>query len=63
MARIINKVHISTIQPGDVIFHNGADRTLSQKDIKHCPFMGTTVFGDSYHLGYKQVNKVTFKTN
>jgi len=60
MNRIINNVHISSIQPGDVISHDGADRTVCPKDIKQCHFMGTTVFGDSYHLGYSKVKKVTF---
>jgi hypothetical protein len=59
MNRIINNVHISSIQPGDVIFHDGSDRTVCPKDIKQCYFMGTTVFGDSYHLGYRKVKKVT----
>lgn len=63
MNRIINNVHISSIQPGDVIYHDGADRTVCEKDIKQCRFMGTTVFGDSYHSGHKQVIKVIFKTN
>jgi hypothetical protein len=61
MNRIINKVNISSIEPGDVIFHDGADHTVCSGNIKHCPFMGTTVFGDSYHSGHKQVIRVTFR--
>jgi len=49
----IKKVHISTIRQGDTIFHNEAWRTVSGTDIKYSQFMGVTLFGDSYKLGYK----------
>jgi len=52
------KVHISQIKIGDVILHNGFERTVCNKIIKHCNFMGTTLWGDSYNLGYKLVTKV-----
>lgn len=54
----IEEVHISQITKGDTIEHNGEISTVSGTDIKHSEFMGKTIFGDSYHLGYKPVRKV-----
>lgn len=51
------KIHIDLICVGDVIFHDGADRTVCAKDIKHDPFMGRSIFGDCYHCGHKSVMK------
>jgi hypothetical protein len=54
----LNPVHISQIAAGDTIEHEGALRTVSGNNIKKDSFMGTTLFGDSYRLGTKPVNKV-----
>lgn len=54
------KVHISRIRVGDTIIHEGVMQTISGNNIKTCPFMGTTLFGDSYHLGYKLVTRINF---
>lgn len=54
-------VNIESIKSGDTIQHNGELRTVCASDIKHSDFMGTTIFGDSYRLGYLPVIKVTFK--
>lgn len=48
-------VHISTISPNDVVFHNGELLTVGKNDISRCSFMGLSLFGDSYHSGYKAV--------
>ena len=55
------KVHISTIKQGDVILHNGELITVSRDYIKRDPFMGLTLYGDSYNLGNKPVIKVIIK--
>ena len=55
------KVHISTIKQGDVILHNGELVTVSNNFIKRDPFMGLTLYGDSYNLGNKPVIKVIIK--
>lgn len=47
------KVHIKDVRVGDTVFHDGKWRTVGKKDIKEDPFMGRTIFGDSYQLGYK----------
>lgn len=52
-------VHITTIRAGDTIEHEGQLRTVCACDIKTGGFMGTTIFGDSYHMGHKKVNKGT----
>lgn len=54
------KTHISNIRQGDTIFHNGEMKTVSGNNIKRDPFIGTTLFGDSYHSGNKPVEKITF---
>ncbi len=56
----MEKVHISEIKSGDAIFHKGAVRTVCNRTIKNCSFMGKTLFGDSYSLGYKLVIRVIF---
>jgi hypothetical protein len=54
------KVHISQIRPGDTVFHEGHERTVSKSNIKRSPFMGVSLFGDTYNLGYKKVTKILF---
>ncbi len=57
---VTEEVHISTIQPGDTIIHDGEMKTVSGTFIKKDGFMGTTIYGDSYRLGHKKVTKVFF---
>lgn len=49
--------HITHILPGDIILHDNKEQTVCHKDIKRDSFMGVTIFGDSYKLGYKPVLK------
>ena len=54
-------VHIDDIKIGDtIICEDGEMRTVCKNNIKYSGFMGTTIFGDSYHSGYKKVKKVLF---
>lgn len=53
-------IHISNITSGDTIIHNNQMRTVCKTNIKNDPFMGNSLFGDSYHSGKNLVNKVTF---
>lgn len=57
----IEEVHISTIQGGDTVEHNGEMKTVSFNNIKRDSFMGTSIFGDSYMIGRKLVKKIIFK--
>ena len=57
-----SEVHISSIKPGDTVKHEGIIKTVSKNNIKRCSFMGLTLFGDSYQLGYKPVSRVKFNT-
>lgn len=50
--------HIDAIKVGDTILHNDKLVTIGIKDIKDSTFLGRTVFGDSYCLGYKLIIKV-----
>ena len=52
------EVHISTINIGDIVIHNGKMKTVCRRVFGYSSFMGTTLWGDSYRLGYKQVLKV-----
>lgn len=55
---IIEEVHISQIKKWDTILHNDKVKTVNDCNIKRCDFMGITIFGDSYNLGYKPVKKI-----
>lgn len=55
----VEKVHISRISPGDTVIHNGEVKTVCRNNIKIGGFMGTSLWGDSYHSGYKLVERVT----
>ena len=58
MKYTIELVHKGAIEPGDTILHtDGKLRTVCKRDIKKCPFMGVTIFGDSYRLGRQMVKK------
>lgn len=53
------QTHISNIKPFDTILHtDGFIRTVSKTNIKQNVFMGISLFGDSYNLGYKLVTKI-----
>jgi hypothetical protein len=52
--------HISDIKAGDTVEHNGGLRTVCQRDIKRDPFMGTSLFGDTYRCGTRPVTVVQF---
>jgi hypothetical protein len=52
------KIHIDLLRVGDTIVHNGEIKTISGNNLKRNTFMGTTVFGDSYHSGNKKVTRV-----
>lgn len=47
--------HKDDVKVGDTIEHAGHERTVCACDIKHDAFMGRTLFGDSYRLGYQLV--------
>lgn len=51
-------IHISKLRVGDTILHDGKEKTVSANNIKKCPFMGISVFGDTYNLGYKPITRI-----
>lgn len=57
----IENVNISLIKQGDTVMHDGEMETVDKNSIRKCSFMGLTLFGDSYRLGTKPVQKVIFK--
>ena len=59
----IKHVHISEIKQGDTILHNGEMKTVSGNNIGGNPFIGKTLFGDSYNIGHKPVSLITFNTH
>lgn len=56
----IDNAHISTIKVGDTVLHNGEIKTVGRNNIKYISGIGYTLWGDSYTLGHKPVQKVTF---
>ena len=56
----IEQRHINDIKPGDTVLRGGELWTVTQRDIKHDSFMGRTLFGDSYNLGYNLVTVAVF---
>ena len=55
----ISEVHISTIKSGDTILHtDNKITTVCKNNIKHCSFMGISLFGDSYRSGTVLVKKI-----
>ncbi|EQA1440362.1 hypothetical protein AT414_004226 [Escherichia coli] len=59
----IEKRHINDIKPGDTVLRGGELWTVTARDIKHDAFMGRTLFGDSYNLGYNPVTVAVFNGN
>ena len=53
-------VNIENIKIGDSVLHNGKIMTVCNGDIKRNTFCGTTLFGDSYACGNKQVTIVKY---
>ncbi|EQA7971376.1 hypothetical protein ACX863_000071 [Shigella sonnei] len=54
----IETVHIKDIKVGDTVLFHGVEKTVTAKDITEDSFMGRSLFGDSYCLGYRAVLKV-----
>lgn len=54
----IETVHIKDIKAGDTVLFHGVEKTVTAKDITEDSFMGRSLFGDSYCLGYRAVLKV-----
>jgi hypothetical protein len=54
----IQAMHISLIRAGDTVLHNGLVKTVCPENIKHNHFMGSTLWGDSYILGLKPVQRL-----
>ena len=57
----IVEVHKNDIKNGDMILFDGKIRTVNNKNIKYDSFVGVTLFGYSYKLGYEKVKKVILK--
>ena len=57
----IVKTHIFDIQPGDTILFHGNLKTVGKANIKRDPFIGRTIFGDSYMGGRNLVDKAVIK--
>lgn len=59
----IEKRHINDIKPGDTVLRGGELWTVTARDIQQDSFMGRTLFGDSYTLGYDLVTVAVFRNN
>ena len=57
---LIVQTSIKDIKPGDTICHKKQIKTVCQKDIKKCRFVGRSIFGDSYSCGHVPVLKLVY---
>ena len=56
---VINYVHKDMVRVGDTILcKDNKVRTIGVNNIKYSEFMGRTLWGDSYKLGYELVKLV-----
>nr|WP_298657072.1 hypothetical protein [uncultured Flavobacterium sp.] len=55
---VTEQVYIEQIRVGDTVLHNGEVLTVSGNNLKRSEFMGITLFGNSYNLGYKLVTRI-----
>jgi len=53
-------VHISKITVGDTVIHNGEMRTVCRRAFSRDSFVGLMLWGDSYNLGRKLIERVKF---
>ena len=53
----MEEVNIKDIRIGDTVLHEGFERTVGKNNLKSSEFMGITLWGDSYNLGYKPVKR------
>jgi hypothetical protein len=61
MSAAIKDTHISLIRAGDTVFHDGKLRTVCRSDLKNDAFIGPTLFGDSYVLGVRPVQRLVLR--
>ena len=54
----MDKIHITDIKVGDTILHNGELKTVCANNIGRDPFMGVSLFGDSYRSGRILVDRI-----
>ncbi|QFR55887.1 hypothetical protein JC221_241 [Yersinia phage JC221] len=52
--------NICDIRPGDTVIIDGVMKTVCRNNIKRDPFLGVTLFGDSFNMGRTQIKKVIF---
>ena len=52
--------NIRDIRPGDTVIIDGVMKTVCRNNIKRDPFLGVTLFGDSFNMGRTQIKKVIF---
>lgn len=59
----VEKIHVSLIRGGDTVFHEGKVKTVCFNDVGYDSFMGHKLFGDSYVLGRKPVQRIVMGQN
>lgn len=53
-------VHMDTLRPGDTVMLGGRMHTLSRLNLKRCPFVGATVYGDCRAPQGRMIDVVLF---
>lgn len=55
------QVPVSALRAGDTVLMGGVLKTVCSKDLKRCPLMGATLWGDSHRLGRDLITRVVFE--
>lgn len=53
-------ISVSRLTPGDTVVIDGVAKTVGRDYIKHCPFMGSSVYGDCRALEGRKVEVMLF---
>jgi hypothetical protein len=53
-------ISVSQLKPGDTVIIDGIAKTLGREYIKHCSFMGSSVYGDCRALEGRKIEVMLF---
>jgi hypothetical protein len=51
---------VSSIRPGDTVVIDGIAKTVGRQYIKHCSFMGSSIYGDCRALQGRKVDVMLY---
>jgi hypothetical protein len=60
MTNPTQRVPVSELQPNDTVLIDGAPTTVGASNLRRCPFMGATLYGNTYATQGRKVDLVLF---